>query len=57
MYPQIPWERVADPEGSAEHILGTTDAEGLFTKITFLRRSCLNVGPGIKCPVYCAKGW
>jgi hypothetical protein len=24
MYPWIPWELVADPLGSAEHILGTT---------------------------------
>jgi len=52
-----PWELVADAEGSAENILGTTDAEELFTKIALLRRSSLNVGAGIKCPVYCAKVW
>jgi len=27
MYSQIPWELVADPLGTAEHTLGTTDAE------------------------------
>jgi hypothetical protein len=25
MYPRIPWEVVANPSGSAEHILGTAD--------------------------------
>jgi hypothetical protein len=25
MYPRIPWELVADPSGSAEHTLGSTD--------------------------------
>jgi len=27
LYPWIPWEMVADPSGSAEHTLGSTDLE------------------------------
>jgi hypothetical protein len=33
MYPWIPWELVADPLGSAQHTLETTDlGYGLMTK-------------------------
>jgi hypothetical protein len=30
MYPPIPWELVADPLGSEQHILGTTGLENGF---------------------------
>jgi hypothetical protein len=49
MYPRIPWQLVADPLGSAEHILGTTAVDitlakepvaSIFRKIFCL---CLNM--------------
>jgi hypothetical protein len=27
MYPRIPWELVADPLGSAKHMMGTTELD------------------------------
>jgi len=31
MYPPIPWELIADPEGKAYHFLGTTGTEATQT--------------------------